>query len=286
MPAPPDARGIVTLAVRNRHYLEMAVDMALSARAFHRDPVALIADSALARAAAEEYAQVFDRVELLPARFEAGRAPKYGVLAVSPWSRSLFVDADCWVVGSLGDTLHEVEEGPPVRLLGEMLGPTSNRRHHGFAVRHLIRTFRLDGYLKNHSGVFAFRPAETKEIADELLSCYRDEVLQRLRLGKLGDELAFGIVGARRGFGQLVSHPMNWKLERLRPPFDAPVVHLIGVLPPPTFRTLCDAARARRRDAGLPDRGDAHWRWKLDRVRRTHRLGGLLLGLKRRLGLG
>jgi hypothetical protein len=272
------ARGYLTMAARQPRFLEMAIDMALSLREHTELPVALAADEPLAALAQTRYAGVFDVVTLVPTRFREGRALKYGSAEASPFEETVFVDADCLVLGPMDD-LFDVLASNDMAMTGEHLTPSEDRIHHGFSTRSLICRFGLETYLKTNSGLFCFRRSAALEIMEECRTCYVDEVVRQLRwsalLGKwLGDELAFGIVGGRRKVGTLpVPHHMYWPEEF--PTLDLehptkPLLHMIWPPEPATFEALLRAAAARRAATGVPDdNGGAHWR---EEVRRLGRL--------------
>ncbi len=276
----------MTIAARNPRFLEMGVDMALSLREHTDLPIALAADEALAALAQTRYAGAFDHVTLVPKRFREGRCLKYGSAEASPFEETVFVDADCFVLAPL-DYLFGVLDSCDISMTGEHLTLADDRIHHGFSTRALIRRYRLDSYLKTNSGLFCFRRSAAIEIMEECRTCYLDEVVKQLRwstlLGKwLGDELAFGIVGGRRGFGTLPTpHPMYWPEEfptiDLRAPTKA-VLHMIWPPEPPVLEALLSAAAERRAAAGLPDDDDGtHWREevkKLGRLSRRRRIFG------------
>jgi hypothetical protein len=280
------SRGYLTMAARQARFLEMAVDMALSLREHTELPIALAADEALAALAQTRYAGVFDVVTLVPKRFREGRALKYGSAEASPFEETVFVDADCLVLGPLDDLFDAL--GPhAVAMTGEHLTLAEDRIHHGFSTSSLIRRFGLDTYLKTNSGLFCFRRSAALEIMEECRTCYVEEVVKQLRwstlLGKwLGDELAFGIVGGRRKLGTLPApHHMYWPEEfpSLDPERPAkPLLHMIWPPEPGTLEGLLRGVAARRARAGLPDAtGGAHWREevrKLGRLSKRRRIFG------------
>jgi hypothetical protein len=164
--------------------------------------------------------------------------------------------------------------------------------HHGFSTRDLIARFDLPWYLKSNSGVFYFRREPALEIMDACLACHRDEILRTLRGGFLGDELAFGVVGGRRGLATFPSPgPMFWpaefaKIDLGRPKH--PVLHFLAPLAPATLDALVRDADRRRREAGVPGSAAPHWHLEQRQVGRQRRLGRLvrpLLPLARLLGL-
>ncbi len=275
-------RGYLTLAARDPRYLEMAVDMALSLRAHTDLPVALAADEELGRAARTRYAAVFSTVTRLPERFLSGRALKYGTAEASPFDETMFVDADCIVLGSL-DHLFAALERTDMAMTGEQLSASEDREHHGFSTTSLIRRFGLETYLKTNSGLFCFRRAPAIGIMEECLACYRDEVIRQLRWralfgGWLGDEIAFGIVGGRRKLGTFPKpDAMYWPeeiaaLDLGRP--TKPLLHMLWPLEPEQLAQLVEGTEARRHAAGVPGDASAHWHEesrKLERLRRKRR---------------
>ena len=280
------SRGYLTMAARQPRFLEMAVDMALSLRDHTELPIALAADEPLAALAQTRYAGVFDVVTLVPQRFREGRALKYGSAEASPFQETVFVDADCIVLGPM-DGLFDVLATADMAMTGEHLTLADDRVHHGFSTRSLIRRFALETYLKTNSGLFCFRRSAALEIMEDCRACYVDEIVKQLRwwtlLGRwLGDELAFGIVGGRRQLGTIpMRYHMYWpdefpSLDLDRP--TKPLLHMIWPPEPDTTEALLRRIAARRKKARVPDadRG-AHWRdefRKLARLSKRRRVFG------------
>lgn len=281
-------RGYLTMAVGRPRYLEMAVDMALSLREHSPHPIALSADAVLARLAAERYSGVFDEVTPIPRRFLDGRAIKYGAAAASPFAETMFVDADCLVLGSL-EYLWAGLEKSDMAMLGELLTVDENENHHGFSTRRLMRRFGLDLYLKTNSGIFCFRTDPALGIMDACLECYLHEVRPKLRGGVLrggwiGDEIGFGVVGGRRKLGTLpLPQPMYWPrefatLDPTRP--TKPLLHFIWPPEPPLLEALLSGATRRREEAGLAPSDHAHWLTEVRSLRTMARRRRLLERLR------
>jgi hypothetical protein len=260
----------------------MAVDMALSLREHTDLPIALAADEELGDIARTRYAAVFGEVTRLAERFLGGRALKYGTAEASPFDETMFVDADCIVLGGMDD-LFDVLESTDMAMTGEHLAAGDDRDHHGFSTTGLIRRFGLETYLKTNSGLFCFRREPALAIMGDCLACYRGEVLRQLRwttlLGKwLGDEIAFGVVGGRRRLGTLPKpDAMYWPEEfpslDLRRP-TKPLLHMLWPLEPDQMAELVEGTDARRRAAGVPGDAAAHWREesrRLERLRKRRR---------------
>lgn len=253
------SRGWLTLAAERPQYLEMAVDMALSLRAWSPLPVVLAADAPMAAAARSRFPDVFADIVPIEARFLGGRARKYGIAAASPFDETVFVDADCLVIADPAQLWTAAGPGP-LTFVGDLLSRDDDAYHHGFATRALMRRFALDRYLKVNSGVLHLRRDGAAEAMEECLRCWSEEIRpaleSRLRPWRfLGDELAFGVVGGRRRFDTF-GHPgpMYWapELRALDPQRPTkPILHFIAPVPRATLETLLAGVRDRRRAAGL-----------------------------------
>jgi hypothetical protein len=266
--------GYLTMAVGSTHYLEMAVDMALSLREHTRLPIAVAVDEPLRATVQDRYPRVFDEMVVLPERYRNGRALKYGCAEASPFETTIFVDSDCLVLGRL-DFVVDALNGDPLAMVGQLLTRADDETHHGFSTRELMSRFGLDRYLKTNSGLFCFRKSGALEIMDECYNCYVHEARPALRssivLGRwVGDEIAFGIVGGRRRLSTLPQpFPMYWpreieSLDLVRP--TKPLLHMIWPLPDAALERLVETTSVRRRIAGVP--GDTeHWRAEVRSLR-------------------
>lgn len=277
-------RGYLTLATGREGFLEMAVDMALSLREHTALPIAVATDGPLGALARRDYAAAFDEVTSIPPRFLEGRVRKFGAAEASPFDETVFVDADCVVLGPLDHLFAPLAEHD-MAMLGEQLAPDHDENHHGFSTRALMRRFGLQRYLKTNSGVFAFRTAPAVEIMDACRTCFLEEARPRLRgsilLGRwLGDEIAFGIVGGRRGLGTLPPpHVMYWPHEFETLDLGHPAKPLLHLIWPPTaevLETLLRGMRERRERAGIGGSGEAHWRAEVEKLHAMARRRRLL----------
>ena len=261
-------RGYLTMATGSQDFLEMAVDMALSLREHTTHPIGLACDEGLAGTARDEYAGVFDEVTTVPPRFLVGRVRKYGAAEASPFEETVFLDADCIVLGSL-DHLFDPLQEHGMAMLGEQLTRDDDENHHGFSTRRLLTEFGLDRYLKTNSGIFSFRREVALEVMEDCRRCFLEEAQPRLKwsilLGRwLGDEIAFGIVGGRRDLGTIpLPHPMYWPQEfegiDLAAP-RKPLLHFIWPPRPDLLEQLLADMNTRRESAGIAiDRSEV-WR--------------------------
>ena len=277
------SRGFLTLATARPAFLEMAVDMALSLKEHTELPVAVACDETLEALARERYGSVFDRVTRLPDRFLGGRTRKFGVAEATPWDETVFVDADCIVLGPI-DQLFGSLDDCDLAFLGSQLTEAEDHNHHGFSTRWLMRKFGLSSYLKTNSGVFCFRREPALEVMEAFRVCHVEEAGPRLRgsilLGRwLGDEIAIGIVGGRLGlcpmpFPDTMYWPQEFDSIDLADP-TKPLLHFIWPPSPDLLEALLEGMRHRRDAAGVAGSAEEHWRAEarsLERMKRRRRL--------------
>ena len=90
--------GFVTVAMGPLKYLEMAVDMALSVRVFHDDPVCLLCDAPTMAIALEKYSEVFDPIVLIDTPLKHPLASNFLLAELAPFERGFYIDADVLAV--------------------------------------------------------------------------------------------------------------------------------------------------------------------------------------------
>lgn len=251
--------GYVTLATGSLSFAEMAIDLALSLREHCARRLAVVADRRTrARLAA---ASVFSHVLELPPELVHDKARKFSAAALSPFARTVFLDADSLVVDAL-DRVWSAKPEAPFVAVGEMLGPDEDRTHHGFDTRLLCRRFGLRRYLKTNSGLFRFDRASVPALE----ACARLHREEMVPAGIRWDEVALGVVGGREGFATYDEPgPMLWSEEM--PGFDLarpskPVVHVMRRFPSALWAGLEAGIAARRARAGLPPDSVGIWRRK------------------------
>lgn len=253
--------GCITLAVGRPMYVEMAVDLALSLRECGDPGLTLVVDRSLL-AYARQYERWFDQICLLPDHYRIGKAMTYAVADLTPYARTLFIDADCLALTPIRawfDLWSEVDFG----VMAERLEADDPRLHHERRVRDWTQEFGLQSYLKVASAVFYFEREAGRQILGEVFNDYR----QAYRAGRwLGDEVGFAIAAKRIDIGVLPHPwPILWEhdfdgLDVTRP--RAPLFHAFSATPRPVLNALLQGVTLRRRVAGLPLRSEPFWRIK------------------------
>lgn len=258
----PAQRGYVTLAARHPMYLEMAVDLALSLRDTNPEPLSLVVDAQLRRAAVRRYHSVFDELLTLPAEYDFGRALKYSVAELTPYQRTLFIDADTLALGSLAETWERLGT-QEFAMMQETLEADDDTVHHGRTVRFWCERFGLKRYVKTASAVFYFEKAAGRRVLAECLAAYRDQAYGSIWAG---DEIGFAIAAERIHIGAFPGPaPIFWTaglkdMDISRPA--APLFTGLGRPPKAVMNTLLESVAARRARANLSGGSGAFWRLK------------------------
>jgi hypothetical protein len=280
--------GFITIALGKPAYAEFAVDLALSARAFHDLPFALVADAGLKSYVEARYPGVFDVICLLPDGFQKGDACKFALAEVTPFKRTVFIDADTLVLAPLNTLLREAEAAD-VLMIGAYRDHSTDQVHHGFSVRGLMKRYGLERYFDNHSGAFAFEIEQGRAFLRAGADIYLREMadLQRWsRFRRIGDELAFGIAGARRRVAIMSEpFPIYWSNELAALTSDnrwKPLCHFHDSPAPAALDWLMREVAERRAARGFPALSEPAWRAKAKKCRQGYARGEWLLSLYRK----
>ncbi|HTR87434.1 MAG TPA: hypothetical protein VMI56_23320 [Reyranella sp.] len=254
--------GFMTLAFGRSDYVEMAVDFALSLREWHGEPIAIAVDEPAERYIAKRYPGVFDAIVRLPSSLSAGWEYKFALADVSPFPRTVFIDADTIVLGDLGAVLADAER-VDFAMIGHYCTAPTNADHNGFSVQELIGEFGLSRYFHNHSGLVAFERENGRRYFAECLAVWRNELLlsKHRESHGLADEVAFGIAAARQGavtlrepFPMFTTNELHDVRSRRKP-----LCHLYHPPPHDAMKWLMAGVVARRRNAGVALPSLRHW---------------------------
>lgn len=264
--------GFITVARGDVGYVEMAVDLALSLREHHREPIAVLVDAAAEAHVRAHFPRVFDAVLRLPPGHDHGWACKFALAEATPFEHTVFVDADTLVLRDLDDVLAQARDADML-MMGKFRTAETTEVHHGFSIRGLISDFELERYFDNHSGAFVFRRAPGRRFLAECREVYDRDLYRpsRRMRGLVGDELAFGIVAGRRGVSIMREpYPVYWSNELAELRSDRrwkPLCHFHAAPGPEAMDWLMAEVSARRAAAGLPDTSVDYWRRKAGRGR-------------------
>ncbi|HTR87615.1 MAG TPA: hypothetical protein VMI56_24245 [Reyranella sp.] len=260
----------MTLALRSADYAEMAVDLALSLREWHDEPIGIAVDATIEGYIARHYPEVFDFVVRLPETAPIGWACKFAIAEVTPFARTVFLDADNIACASLHSLLADAER-VDLAMLGEHLPSSAFREPGGSPVLHngwpleSAREFGLDRYFKNHSGAFVFERNVGRRFFSDCMALWLSSLAQTSPkpFTGPGDEIVLGVLGARLGMTRVREpYPIYWIGELKDVRSDNRRKPLVHFNTRPTFdmmKWLIVEVAARRRRNGLSGWSVGHW---------------------------
>jgi hypothetical protein len=150
-------QGYISLATGSSHYLELAVNLAISLK--HNDPsrpFGLVTD--LDMQIPEKYREVIDEVVRLPtAPGFHGCLNKLRLGDRSPFEETMFVDSDCLLVKEDMDRHWDKFRSPGFSIAGDEV---TSGCWYSFEISDVLATLRIPSMVKLNSGVFYFRTGE------------------------------------------------------------------------------------------------------------------------------
>jgi hypothetical protein len=157
-------------------------------------------------------------------------------------------------------------------MIGGYVKPPTPELLNGVPIQDLIGQFGLARYFRNHSGTFVFERDYGRQFLAECMDVWSKELSLRSRRPSEfpTDELAFGVVAARRGMAAIRDpSPVYWR-EQPHDPWPhkwKSLWHLHYGPSQRTMRRLMAEVAVRRCRAGLSPLSIGHW------LRKTNRMG-------------
>ena len=157
-------RGFITLAFGEK-YAEMALDLALSVKEFHDEPISIAVDQQAARRLQKYTPSPFDEVVVLDDRVHPWGA-KFLVVDACPYDEAAFIDCD--IVFLRQTEFLERSFETPLSMYGAYMKPDADFRTY-YHSSEIFAAFGLDRYFWATSGIFFFN----KELSrDFFQQCY------------------------------------------------------------------------------------------------------------------
>jgi hypothetical protein len=257
--------GFITLAFGKR-FAEMALDMALSLKEHHTEPVSIAVDRVAARHLARYTPSPFDQIITLPQHVHPWGG-KFLVAEASPYQHSAYIDADVLFLGPSPFLSHKFSA--PLAMYGAYMSPENDYQTY-FPPREICADFGLSRYFWATSGIFLFRKPDAMEMFRACYEFYTSGIKNypRYATGAVPDELIFGIMSDRYPIDSIpcpTVHP--WPL---REHFDTvssldeqwPTFHLFAPPNDAYMQFLMEGVRRRRSAAGFELVSEAIWRGK------------------------
>jgi hypothetical protein len=257
--------GFITLAFGKR-FAEMALDMALSLKEHHAEPVSIAVDRAAARHLAKYTPSPFDQIITLPQHVHPWGA-KFLVAEASPYQHSAYIDADILFLGP--SPFLSYQFSAPLAMYGAYMSPENDYQTY-FPPREICADFGLSRYFWATSGIFLFRKLDAMEMFRACYEFYTSGIKNypRYATGAVPDELIFGIMSDRYPIDSIscsTVHP--WPMAEHLPFVSSsdtqwPVFHMFAPTNDECMEHLMRQVNRRRREAGFAPGSDKIWRNK------------------------
>jgi hypothetical protein len=274
-------KGFITIAFGRRH-AEMAIDMALSLREFHREPVSVAVDRSAARHLRLYRPSPFDQIIILPQRVHPFGA-RFLLAEATPYQYSVSIDADILFLGP--SPFLEYDFTAPLAMYGAYMTPEQDFQTY-YPSKQIFADFGLSRYFWGTGGIFVFRKKEASEMFRACYEFYTSGIKKYPRYAQatLSDEMVFGIMGDIYPIDSLpcpTIHP--WPMAKDLPTISSsdrqwPVFHMIGPPSDAFMEYLMEKVNGRRREAGFALGSEKTWRDKAcyiptvwDKLRHTTR---------------
>lgn len=262
-------KGFLTLAI-GRESAEMAVDMALSLKEFHTEPVSVAADHSTARFLARYKPSPFDQVSTLREHVHPFGA-RFLLAEASPYEYTVSLDAD--ILFLRRSPFLEYQFTAPLAMYGAYISSDQDVQTY-YSSKQICTDFGLSRYFWGTGGIFVFQKSEAREMFKACYDFFVSGIQKypRYAQGPQSDEMVFGIMSDKYPIDSLpcsTTHP--WPLAEDIPivsPSDDrwPVFHMFGLPNKEYMDYLMDKVNSRRREAGFATVSERFWRHKANPV--------------------
>ena len=200
-------KGYLTLALDKQKYVDMAINLSLSIKRVDQSPVCLLINDKVKLPT--KYESLFDYVITIPQNEDtSGCANKIFMFQHSPFEKTLFVDADCLMIGNDISFFWEVLEKYHFTVVGQKAKSGAWGRY--MNISQICQKFDLPYVVRMNSGVIYFDKSPiAQKVASKLEAYYhnsRKEMTSHHRdvPGEYADE---PLIGAAMGYYQLEPLP-------------------------------------------------------------------------------
>ncbi|MCC7278849.1 MAG: hypothetical protein IT487_11120 [Chromatiaceae bacterium] len=258
-------KGFISVAFGRQH-AAMALDMALSLRDYHSEPISIAVDRS-AKIYLDRYKpSPFDKIITLPQRVHPWGA-KFLLAEVTPYEHNVFVDADILFLGP--SPFFEYEFTAPLAMYGAYFSSEADIQTY-YSTKQICADFGLKRYFWGTSGIFVFYKREVTNMFQACYEFYTSGIKKypKYAHGTLADEMVFGIMSDRYPIDSIACptiHP--WPLAEAigtASPTDCkwPVFHMFAPPSEECMNYLMERVNSRRRQAGFALTSVDAWRNK------------------------
>jgi hypothetical protein len=257
--------GFITLAF-GKNYAEMAIDLALSVREYHSEPIAVIANKSAAKQLRKYRPSPFDQIIEIDDKIHPWGA-KLLVAENCPYQHSAFIDCDILFLRTT-----EFLDFPlrsPLAMYGAYMYPESDFQTY-FRSRDIFTDFKLKKYFWATSGIFIFNRDEAKPFFADCYKFYTEGIKKypRYSSGGIADELVIGILSSQIEIQSIPCNtihpwPMADRLPTLRgDEQEWPVVHIFSKTNAEYLDKLVQTINKRREKWHFATASEQIWRDK------------------------
>ncbi len=262
--------GYITVAAGSLRYVDMAVDLALSLKEKDDKAIALILDPELKPRVSSRSLSVFDHVATHSHPIERKYLSKLAIGHISPFDRTIFLDADMLAVHAPGEFWTRLERYR-FAVQGEYLTQADHRSHYRVKTNELMKDFMVNRYLKCGSAFMYFEKNAGIRIMDDCRQLARrwigDKRLStKYKINRFfSHEWILGIVGGALD-NAIIDEPLAfpYDIAAVTPrAFTTPFIH-VGKPPGAALMAyLQTAITCRRKQFGIPLTSWPAWNWKM-----------------------
>ena len=260
--------GFITHAFGWQH-AEMALDLALSIRKYHSEPISIVVDQKAARLYKPYKNLPFDSIKVVHDKVHPWGA-KFLVAEHSPYKKTVYVDADVLFLRRYN--LIDFDLTHPIAMYGAYMPPNSRAKTY-HPIHQICSDFGLSRYFWATSGAFVFSPKEAQPMFSECYEFYTKGRKQFPKYASVGfpDEMAFGVLSDRYPIQQIlpVGHPWPSAIELAaisQSDTKWPLIHFFAPIEPRFYAALMTEVAERRKALGLRATSADIWRNKSEGI--------------------
>jgi hypothetical protein len=257
--------GFLTLAYGER-YAEMALDLALSVKEFHQEPISIVADKKATNRLNRYLPSPFDKIITVNDPIHPWGAKLLAPLNC-PYSHAAFIDCD--VLFLRKSNFLEYEFKCPLAMYGAYMAPEDEFQTY-FHSKDIFTDFKLKRYFWATSGIFFFKTATAAPFFKECYNFYTEGIKSYPRYSSqsLADEFTIGVMSNTFTIDSIKCEtvhpwPMADKLADLQlDDSQWPVLHIFSPVNEPYMKKIISDITNRRRNHGFSLNSEQIWRNK------------------------
>lgn len=261
----PHNSGFITLAF-GKEYAEMAIDLALSVKEFHDEPISILADKVAADHIKKYNPSPFDQIHTIRDKIHPWGA-KFLIGNHCKYDRAAFIDCDIIFLKHTNFLSYPLSK--PLAMFGAYMDRGTSFKTY-FDSSEIFEDFKLERYFWATSGIFFFDNQQAKPFFEDCLKFYKNGIraYPKYYSKSIPDELVIGVIGQQYDIQSIncpTIHPwpMLDRLKDLSPDdHDWPSIHVFAPISEAYLSNLLAKINDRRRAHNFPQTSEKVWRNK------------------------